>query len=164
MNLQPLTRPQGPWLHLLVASPSDACDAVGGLERDAPLRLVARVIRGRKAKTVAAFFDECAAALQFPYYFGENWDAFHDCLTDLRWLRAEALVLCFVDADQLLDKATAEQVENFAKVIEEAVRHWNQPAQPRTPTPFHVVFHDPPGGEAIRKRWQAAGLNLNPLI
>ena len=66
MNWQHLTHAKAPWAHLLAATPSDACDALWNLERSAANRLVARVVRGRKGTTVAAFFDESAAALQFP--------------------------------------------------------------------------------------------------
>jgi hypothetical protein len=53
-------------------------------------RLVVRTLRGVKMQTVQQLFDEFAAALQFPWYFGENWAAFDECLTDLAWLPPEA--------------------------------------------------------------------------
>jgi hypothetical protein len=34
-----------------------------------------------------------AEALEFPDYFGENWDAFIDCLSDLTWTTAEEIVI-----------------------------------------------------------------------
>lgn len=33
----------------------------------------------------AAFMDRCARALGLPDWFGRNWDALADCLTDLSW-------------------------------------------------------------------------------
>ena len=40
----------------------------------------ARILRGWKMRTVTKMFDEFGAAMQFPYYFGENWPAFDECL------------------------------------------------------------------------------------
>ncbi len=31
-------------------------------------------------------FSFYASTLSFPEYFGWNWDAFHDCITDLSWI------------------------------------------------------------------------------
>lgn len=33
----------------------------------------------------AAFMERCARALDLPDWFGRNWDALADCLTDLGW-------------------------------------------------------------------------------
>ena len=34
-----------------------------------------------------------AQALQFPEWFGGNWDALEDCLSDLSWQRADGWVI-----------------------------------------------------------------------
>jgi len=163
MNLQQLAHAKTPWAHLLAATPSDACDALWNLEGTATNRLVARVVRGRKCTTREAFFDESAAALQFPYYFGENWDAFHDCVTDLSWLRADAVVICVTDANRLLE-AAADQLERFAAVLDSAATHWNVPAKGQPARPFHVVLQVAPGEEAaLEKRVKAAGMKVGRL-
>ncbi|MEH0417329.1 barstar family protein [Streptomyces sp. B21-083] len=41
-----------------------------------------REVRGSRCRTVEGLFTEWAAGLDFPDYFGHNWDAFHDCLRD----------------------------------------------------------------------------------
>jgi RNAse (barnase) inhibitor barstar len=164
MSLQQLTHAKGPWTHLLAATPSDACDALWGLEASATNQLVARMVRGRKGTTREAFFDESAAALQFPYYFGENWDSFNDCVTDLAWLRADAVVVCVTDANRLLEAAPAEQLEKFVAVMDSAIGRWNQPPKGETAKPFHVVLQVAPGEEAaLEKRMQAAGMKLGRL-
>lgn len=48
-----------------------------------------RFVRGHKMTTTQGLFDEFSAAMHFPYYFGENWNAFRDCLLDLEWLPGE---------------------------------------------------------------------------
>ncbi|WUH94742.1 barstar family protein [Streptomyces sp. NBC_00433] len=36
-----------------------------------------------------AFMDRCVADLGLPEWFGRNWDALADCLTDLSWWPVE---------------------------------------------------------------------------
>jgi hypothetical protein len=40
-----------------------------------------------------------AAALDFPEWFGGNWDALEDCLGDLSWSKAAGHVLLFSEAE-----------------------------------------------------------------
>jgi len=164
MSLQPLMHTKAPWTHVLTATPSDACDALWGLEAAATNRLVVRLVRGRKSTTREAFFDESAAALQFPYYFGENWDAFNDCITDLAWLRADAVVVCITDANRLLEAAPAEQWERFAAVVDNAATRWNKPEKGQPAKPFHLVFQVAPGEEAaLTQRVHSAGMKPGRL-
>lgn len=41
----------------------------------------------------AALLARVAAALEFPDWFGHNWDALADCLADLGWLPEDDLLL-----------------------------------------------------------------------
>jgi hypothetical protein len=159
MSLQPLTQPKAPWTHILTASPSATCDALWGLEAAAANRLVVRIIRGRKSTTREAFFDESAAALQFPYYFGENWDAFNDCMNDLAWLRADAVVVCVTDANRLLESSPTDQLERFVDVMSNAATSWNKPVKGHWAKPFHLVLQVVSGEEGVlTERAQAAGM------
>jgi hypothetical protein len=163
MDLTPLTGPGKPWLHLLSATPAEATDALWELEQSSPTRAAIRFVRGRKARTPASFFDEAAAALQFPYYFGDNWDAFHDCLTDLEWLRASAVVLALLDGGHVLE-ASPVDASKFARVLETAVHYWNHPGGPEAGRSFHVVFQAAPAEEAATlQRWHDLGLHLGKL-
>ena len=163
MSTSTWTKPTPPWFHLLVASPSDTCDWLTALSLDSKHKLVARMVRGRKCATTTNFFDETAAALQFPYYFGENWDALHDCLADLSWLQAESVVVCFADADQLLAKAPGE-LKRLADVLQSAAKEWNQPEKPKTLRSFHVVLQVAAGHEAaVKAAWQGARVKLEPV-
>ncbi|WOX25530.1 barstar family protein [Streptomyces solicathayae] len=66
----------------------------------------------------AAFMDRCAGALRLPDWFGRNWDALADCLTDLA--EPTALVVrgwhAYADA-RPDDWATAQEV--FASAVDE---------------------------------------------
>lgn len=160
MDLTRLTTPAAAWAHLLTAESDDARDRLRPLERGSP-PVTVRFVRGRKATDLAGFYTELAAALQFPDYFGENWDATNDCLTDLRWLPDGGLVLGLLDGDQLLSAAGDEAGRHLVKVLTAAANHWSKPAGKRAARPFHVVVQARPAdADAVMRRWKALGLAL----
>src|SRR5438046_149901 len=50
---------------------------------------------GRTVETQEQLFVEIAGAMQFPDYFGHNWNALDECLRDMEWLPARGYVLYF---------------------------------------------------------------------
>ncbi len=97
----------------------------GGVRYAVPDGYVVREVRGRSMRTVAGVLDEFAAALQFPYYFGGNRDAFDDSLRDLddRLGPARGYVIAVRDADQLLADAP-EQRSWFDSAMTDAADYW----------------------------------------
>jgi RNAse (barnase) inhibitor barstar len=129
---------------LFVVSESE--DAFANLALGVAIRdpsAVVRTVRGRKSRTVATFFDEIAAALQFPYYFGENWNALNDVLSDLEWLPGSAYLILIADADQLLADAD-DEFQILMQIFTRTRIEWLTPNQymprDRQPTPCHVLL------------------------
>jgi hypothetical protein len=151
----------------LLVSEADArssAEAVLGW-RDAGLTV--RTVRGRKMRTVEGLFDEMAAALQFPNYFGENWPAFDECLADMDWLPMTVGIAVLVhDAADVLADAAEVELEVFVRSIEAARSAYSEPIESgewwdRPAVPFHVVLHSVPADAgALRARWQKAGAML----
>lgn len=54
-------------------------------------------IRGWRCKTEEDYFREFSAAFQFPWYFGENWNALDECACDLDWLSFAQLTIAIDD-------------------------------------------------------------------
>lgn len=50
-------------------------------------------IDGRNLRNKAEFLTTVSKALNFPDYFGNNWDAFAECLDDLYWQNNIALII-----------------------------------------------------------------------
>lgn len=50
-------------------------------------------IDGARADSRNTFFRALAESLQFPGYFGHNWDAVYDCLTDLRGAHPQVAIV-----------------------------------------------------------------------
>lgn len=132
--------------------------------------LTARLVRGRKMRTVSKLFDEVSAALQFPYYFGENWPAFDECLADMDWLPLRVgVVVVVVDAAEVLSDEPAAELTTLVRAIAHASETYAEPIDSgewwdRPPLPFHVVLQVQEGEEALlRTRWGASGAVLSVL-
>lgn len=143
MLLDFLQIPAPPFFHLAQGDPDSL------LERLAPFaaepHALLRHLRGTKMRSLQALFDETAAALQFPAYFAENWDALDECLNDLDWLPVGACTLLIRDTQHVLDRAEPADRTALAEVLMNTAQAWNGAR------PFHVILH------------RAEGSNLPPL-
>lgn len=82
-------------------------------------------IRGLRCKTEDAFFREISASFQFPWYFGENWAAFDDCICDLEWLRFSSLFVVIDDYSQIFDN-NANLQKILIKHLQYAAKYWDE--------------------------------------
>lgn len=112
----------GPALGLAPVGPAELSALRYRLPNDG---YVVREVRGSKMPTTSALFDEFAAALQFPYYFGENKDAFDECMRDLDEFVgvAAGYVVVVRDAEQLL-RAEPDQREWFYDAMRFYAEDW----------------------------------------
>ncbi|MGH7626152.1 MAG: barstar family protein [Gemmatimonadaceae bacterium] len=131
------------WLHRIVADLPELTDWAWSLDRSASASLVMRVLRGRHMQTVTTLCDEMGAALQFPYYFGGNFNAIEDCLTDLDWLPGNSYVLVVTDAPSVLARADPDDVEAFLALLARVHEYWQHggDAPGSEPVPFDVILH-----------------------
>jgi hypothetical protein len=67
-------------------------------------------------------FSVLSAELNFPDYFGRNWDALFDCLTDLSWIAAPCVVLVHEDIPALPDDGLTVYLE----ILSDAARDENR--------------------------------------
>jgi RNAse (barnase) inhibitor barstar len=150
-NKSHLNIPRPPWVSLLVAKgkgPPAAQLAV-------PPGFVLRTLSGKKCKTKGGLLTEFAQVLEFPDYFGHNWDALEECLMDLEWLPAKGYVLCVTEAEHVL-AGDDEEYETLLEVLSDAGEAW---AGVRTGdrgssgVPFHVVFATSAAEKSKRKHW-----------
>jgi|SRR6185369_4550914 len=153
-----------PWAHLSTSDASTVTNEAWRLSRERE-GFAVRIVRGKKMKTLDGLFNEWAAALQFPFYFGENWNALKDCITDLDWLNAKGYLIVILDADSVLCDAPdcLSQMESLLEMLRLASSEWAMPIErgetwDRTARPFRVVFQTTRGNEM---GWQAR-LSDNP--
>ena len=100
-----------------------------------------RVFAGQQLGTPAALWEAFAGTLEFPDYFGMNWDAVDECLADLEWLPTRRVVLVFRDAGALLQKAPAD-LETLSDILLTTAEAWAEAGDPETPMSFHILLQD----------------------
>lgn len=76
------------------------------------------------AEDKAAFMERCARALRLPDWFGHNWDALADCLTDLSWCPADRGRLLVVTDWQGYAAAAPDDWSIVESVVADAVGYW----------------------------------------
>jgi hypothetical protein len=107
-------------------------DEVQAAVRDARLDFARVPLKDARSK------DELLAAiareLAFPKWFGGNWDALEDCLTDLSWRAAEGHVLAF----EAFQAASADDLGIFVDVLASSADFWKTRGRP-----FFAVLVDP---------------------
>jgi RNAse (barnase) inhibitor barstar len=85
-------------------------------------------------KTDKELFAVVASAMQFPDYFGHNWDALDECLCDMDWLPAEGYLLVLRDSAKGWSQ-NPYVLGRFVTTWLEASEYWME-----EDTPFHLVF------------------------
>ncbi len=73
--------------------------------------------------------EETAKAMAFPDYFGHNWDALEECMTELTWIEGEGCVLLY-DHVALLAAQHAEVWATFYAILQSAVAYWQERSRP----------------------------------
>ncbi|WP_375496797.1 barstar family protein [uncultured Nostoc sp.] len=78
---------------------------------------------GKKINSKETFFSKAPEAMQFPTYFGANWDAFYECITDLTWCPAERYVILYDHAD-IFAQAEPTQYQITLEILNSAKKYW----------------------------------------
>ena len=91
-------------------------------------------ISAKNIGTHSDLFSAIADAMNFPEYFGKNWDALEECLCDLEWISAKGYVLLIHRANQFWQhapKLAGQLVESWLFCD----GYWLS-----RNIPFHVIF------------------------
>ena len=78
-------------------------------------------LKGVRSKT--GFLKKTARSLGFPAYFGMNWDAFSDCLTDMAWKPAAGYVILFNNHQSFASKALAD-AQVAGSIFDSSAQYW----------------------------------------
>lgn len=83
-------------------------------------------LRGRFCTNLSGFFREVSSGMRFPFYFGWNWNAFDECITDLEWLKFSGILIIVDNSDLLFsDEASPTEFKNvLLKHLSIAADYW----------------------------------------
>lgn len=92
------------------------------------LEYVVLLQRGIKSKE--ELFTSLAKKLEFPAYFGHNWDALDECLADLSWIDAPRVTILHED----LPLVDASEQSTYLDILESSMRTGCKPLRVMFPS------------------------------
>ncbi|MEU2295911.1 barstar family protein [Streptomyces antibioticus] len=106
-----------------VVTPTDTLSVTDALP---PTGLIyAARLQGEEMPDSDGVFTQFHEALRLPTYFGWNWNALRDCLTDLHWINATHVLITIDDTDAVLSESTEER-EFLFRALNDAVKFWSR--------------------------------------
>jgi hypothetical protein len=91
-------------------------------------------IDGSTIASKSSFLQQVAQVMEFPDYFGQNWDAFEDCLTDLDWFSADCYVILY-DHPEAFAQGDPVEWATALDILRSTVEYWRE-----TASPLYVLF------------------------
>lgn len=90
-------------------------------------------------------YREFATVFKFPDYFGENFNALDECITDLEWLPADGYLLVIKNSGSLLNEEPEDTLESLLSILDGAGSEWATPVVQgevwdREGVPFHTIL------------------------
>ncbi len=87
-------------------------------------------IDGDNDKDKETFLNEFSEKLKFPEYFGFNWDAFSDSVTDLSWLNSENGFLIIYKNSHNFRSNRPNEWRIANEILLEAMDYWKEQGKP----------------------------------
>ena len=129
------------------------------------LELDAALMQGREG-----MYREFAAVMKFPDYFGNNYNALDDCMTDLQWLPADGYLLLIKNSEFLLSKEDDGVLKGLLSILDSAGEEWTKPVKlgdwwgNRDGLPFHTILELNKGkAAAFRERLKKINFDVENL-
>ena len=94
------------------------------------------VLDGEKLKNKEQLLMALKEGLCFPNYFGFNWDALQDCITDLSWLKGVSKVdVAIKNSNKLMSDESESSRQTFLEIMDYAVSFWQVEKEGSLPFP-----------------------------
>jgi RNAse (barnase) inhibitor barstar len=87
---------------------------------------------GERIASKADFLAACRQAMNFPHYFGNNWDALTDSLRDLSWAPAsKGYLVLFDNAGEFAARAPKD-FQVALEILKDSIAYWHGTETPMT--------------------------------
>ena len=83
-------------------------------------------IDGDNIQDKKTLLKEFSEKLKFPGYFGFNWDAFSDCMTDLSWLKPENGISIIYKNPHNFRSHYPEDWKIANEILLDAIDYWDE--------------------------------------
>ena len=94
------------------------CFDRAALNLDGQVDFIAEIPSGERDRQ--RLFINLQQLLQFPHYFGHNWDALFECLRDFEWIKNRRIVIVHHDLPQL----GADDTRVYLEILADSVDDW----------------------------------------
>ncbi len=81
-------------------------------------------VQGDDIRRKEELLQAVATALRFPEYFGNNWDAFEDCLRDMSWHPARGYLMVLDRFSRFADHAP-DEFATALDILKDAAEFWS---------------------------------------
>jgi RNAse (barnase) inhibitor barstar len=119
--------------------------------------------------SLKGLYQEFATAFKFPDYFGNNFNALDECITDLEWLPAAGYLLIIKNAEVLLIKESDDALKGLLSILDSAGEEWSAPIiqgedWDREGVPFHTILElNKSEVSSFQSRLSKLGLEIQSL-
>lgn len=82
------------------------------------------VLNGERSKNIKAFLHEIGELFNFPGYYGENMNAFYDCINDLSWIDQPNYALVIRNYSQFLANDPEGTSTEYLSILDKISKEW----------------------------------------
>jgi RNAse (barnase) inhibitor barstar len=82
-------------------------------------------LEGTQITNKLEFLQACASVMDFPSYFGSNWDAFEECVTDPGIVSSKRSILLY-NQPEFFAQNDPSQWSTAVQILQTAVDYWSE--------------------------------------